>query len=42
VLWKGGEIKRCGNDVKLQRNGGGIICYDKEVVCSVTMLHRVE
>jgi len=32
VLRKDGDILRLKKDVRVSRNGGGIICYDEEVV----------
>jgi len=32
VRRKGGEVGRLGDGVRKLKNGGGIICYDKEVV----------
>ena len=32
VLWKGREVGGGGDGVGMFKNGGGIICYDKEVV----------
>jgi len=32
MLQTGGAVERLGNGVRMLRDGGGIICYDKEVV----------
>jgi len=32
VLWKDGDVVRCGSDVRVSWDGGGIMCYNKEVV----------
>jgi hypothetical protein len=32
VLRKGREVERCGGGVRMWQDGGGIICYNKEVV----------
>jgi len=32
VLRKGGDMDRCGDGIRILEDGGGIICYDKEVV----------
>jgi len=31
VLQKGGDVDGCGDGVGTLEDGGGIICYDKEV-----------
>jgi len=41
VLQKGGDVVRCGNGVRVSRDGGGIICYNKKVVLGVAMSHDV-
>jgi len=32
VLRKGGDLDRFGDGIRMLEDGGGIICYDKEVV----------